>query len=243
MTNAKTAFREFLISYNAESLNYIPYALDSKIQKTKKNGEIEEISLREEIFNRCKYIYFDKRNESEHLDSLDKYSEGSFLDESEKDFINRYFNLVAKALDEGEEEFNAATHWAFSSKEISLHDKAQALSNLVYSGNMEFHLKRNSKIGKEKTLQETINGLKDNEIFQGILQKFNSDEYKNPCYNNHYTKEGKAYEEEDDDEVYSQIEKDYRDENLSQPAWDLMRLFDEHFSNSPKFEFSKSAAI
>ena len=215
--------------------DYIPYDLNTEITKEKKDGTKEGITIRQEIFNQCKNIFFENRNEEKNLDKLDKYAAGSFLSKNETAFINRYFYYVAdNSWYEDRRKFDEVTHWAFDSS-WRMQEKAEALNQLIYSGNIQYHPRKNLYLTQTKTLKDVIEGLKFNPIWLGILQKFNSDEYQNPRYNNHFTKEGKSYIDTEEDELYSNIEKDYKEHELSPSAFYLLRLFDEQFHDSPGF--------
>lgn len=216
--------------------NFIPYDLKSKITKEKKDGSISEITIKEEIYNQCKNIFFENRYEKEHLDKLEKYGEGSFLSENEKSFINSYFYCVVDCFRYGGDrrKFDEVTNKKFETS-WTLQEKTEALNQLIYSRNIQYHPQKDLYLTQTKTLTDVIEGLKTNSIWQGIVNKFNSDEYKNPSYNNHYTKEGSSYIDDEENALYTQIENVYKKHELSQSAFYLLRLFDEQFHENPDF--------
>lgn len=216
--------------------DYIPYDLNTEITKEKKDGTKEEITIRQEIFNQCKNIFFENKYEKENLDKLEKYGEGSFLSENEKSFINRYFYCVVDSFRYGGDrrKFDEVTSKKFETS-WTLQEKTEALNQLIYSGNIQYHPQKDLYLTQTKTLTDVIEGLKTNSIWQGIVNKFNSDEYKNPSYNNHYTKEGSSYIDDEENALYTQIENDYKEHELSQSAFYLLRLFDEQFHENPDF--------
>ncbi len=231
--------QEIAITKNLQRFNnFIPYDLDTEvIVKDKK------VTFAVKIYQECKKIYEKYQNIYVNFDKSDAKNENSQFDAEEIAFITRYYNLIIKNLDDtNRKEFDEKTHWKFQSKKASIKEKINALNSVIYTGIstdengrihkasiMQFHPQKDKVIGKNidssKTLQEIIEGLAKNEIWYGILNKFNSDEFKNQSY----SRNEKSFLDEESNVLYTRIEKDYKDKKLSKPALELMRLFDEYF--------------
>lgn len=148
---------------------YVPYRLSEVI---------------DEIAEQCKQIYFKHYKDTDNFDSLDKYSKGNRYDETQCQFITRYFDYVMQGLtDDNREEFDRKTNYMFQTKCASIEDKLKALRTLLDSGNIDFHPCKDKIVrtqgtdeatdGKQtrpKTLRDIIDFLKDNKIWNEILE-------------------------------------------------------------------------
>ena len=140
--------------------DYIPYELD------------EELELA--LHNECTRIYFKYNKKDAPIGFSSTNEQGFVFSKNEADFVNRYFNYVVDGLfDSNRKAFDEASGYFFTSNKDTITDKIQSLSMLVGSKALAVY--------PDEKVQEWINGLSDNEIWQGILNKYRM-EFGDPFY-------------------------------------------------------------
>lgn len=142
--------------------SFVPFGLNSKVIKNAGKPDEYETTLRQELHNACKSIYFENINETKNLDKLEKYSSGSKFEESEIVFVNRYFGKINDGVAENcRDDFDAKTGYKFADSKVSVEQKIEAIWNLIGSKNIDF---LNNK--------DEILRLKTDDVWYGIITKF-----------------------------------------------------------------------
>lgn len=140
--------------------NYIPYELDDEL----------ELALN----NECTSIYFKYNKKDAPLGFSGTNEHGFVFTKNEADFVNRYFKDVLDGLsDANRKTFDKSGGSLFISNKDSVTDKIQSLSMLIGSKALADY--------PDEMIRQKINGLADNEIWQGILTKYRM-EFGDPFY-------------------------------------------------------------